>query len=99
MTEKVRTHIIVEGRVQGVFFRYTACQQADRLGVTGWVMNRRDGNVEIVAEGTKEAVDELVRWCRRGPSGAHVTDVRITNEPFSGEFESFDTRYSGGAHW
>ena len=99
MTEKVRVRAIVEGRVQGVFFRYTTCQQADRLGITGWVMNRRDGNVEIVAEGTKEAVDTLVQWCHHGPSGAQVTSVRITNEPVSGEFASFDTRYAGDSHW
>ena len=99
MPEEVRVHMIVEGRLQGVFFRYTTCQQADMLGVTGWVMNTRDGNVEIVAEGTKQAVAALVEWCRHGPSGAHVTNVRVTNEPFSGEFGSFDTRFSGGRQW
>ena len=99
MAEQARVRVIVEGRVQGVFFRYTTCEQADRLGVTGWVMNRRDGNVEIVAEGAKGAVDALVAWCRHGPPGAHVTNVRIATEPFSGEFKSFDTRYSGDMHW
>ncbi len=96
MAEKVRVRAVVEGRVQGVFFRYSACEQADRLGVTGWVMNRPDGTVELVAEGPKEAVDDLVKWCRHGPPGAHVTNVRVAHQPYSGEFQAFDVKYSGG---
>ncbi len=99
MAEKVRVRAVVEGRVQGVFFRYSTCDQADKLGVTGWVMNRHDGGVEVVAEGTQEAVGALVQWCRHGPPGARVTDVKVANEPYSGEFQSFDVRYSGGMRW
>ncbi|UCD56316.1 MAG: acylphosphatase [Candidatus Hydrogenedentota bacterium] len=99
MSEKIRAHAIVEGRVQMVFFRYSTCQEADRLGVNGWVMNRRDGAVEVVAEGEKEAVDALMQWCRHGPSGARVTNVKMTHEPYSGEFKSFDVRYSGDSRW
>jgi acylphosphatase len=93
MSENKRVHAIVEGRVQMVFFRYSTCQEADRLGVTGWVKNKRDGSVEVVAEGPGEAVDELIRWCHDGPSGARVTSVNATNEPYAGEFSSFDVRY------
>jgi acylphosphatase len=76
-----------------VFFRHTTCQQADRLGVNGWVKNKRDGTVEVVAEGPGEAVDQLIRWCHHGPSGARVTNVRVNEEPYMGEFDSFDVRY------
>ncbi len=93
MPENKRVHAIVEGRVQMVFFRYSTCQEAERLGVKGWVKNKRDGSVEVVAEGPREAVDELIRWCHHGPSGARVTDVTKTDEPYSGEFGSFDVRY------
>lgn len=82
-----------------VFFRHTTCQQADRLGVTGWVMNRPDANVEVVAEGTEEAVDALMKWCHHGPSGARVSNVKMTPEPYTGEFTSFETRYSGDSRW
>ncbi len=84
------------GRVQMVFFRYSTCQEARKLGVTGWVTNRPDGGVELVAEGPKEAVDALIEWCRTGPPNARVTNVEVSEEPHTGEFESFDTKYSGG---
>jgi acylphosphatase len=98
MAEKVKVRAVVEGRVQGVFFRYSTCEQADRLGVTGWVMNRPDGTVELTAEGPKEAVDDLIKWCHHGPPGAHVTNVRVTSLPYTGEFETFNVKHSGG-HW
>lgn len=93
MSENKRVHAIIEGHVQMVFFRYSTCQKAERLGVKGWVKNKRDGSVEVVAEGPGEAVDELVRWCHRGPSGARVTNVIMTDEPCTGEFNSFDVKY------
>lgn len=96
MAAKIRARAIVEGRVQMVFFRYSTCQQAARLGVTGWVMNRPEGSVELVAEGPKEAVDALIKWCHTGPPHADVTNVRVTEEPYTGKYKSFDTRYAGG---
>jgi acylphosphatase len=96
MAEHIRAHAMVEGRVQMVFFRYSTCQEAERLGLTGWVMNRPEGSVEIVAEGPKEAVDALMQWCHKGPPGARVSEVRLTHEPATGEFASFDVRYAGG---
>lgn len=76
-----------------VFFRYSTCQEAERLGVKGWVKNRREGSVEVVAEGSREAVEELMRWCHRGPSGARVTNVNMTEEPYTGEFSAFEVMY------
>lgn len=81
--EAVSLRII--GRVQGVAFRATCEQEAQRLGVAGWVRNETDGSVEVHAEGEREAVDSLVDWCRHGPSGARVDDVEASPaEPTGG---------------
>jgi acylphosphatase len=69
--------VIVTGRVQGVGFRYSACARAESLGVSGWMKNRLDGNVEAVFEGPRERVELLVRWCRQGPSGAYVDEMEV----------------------
>jgi len=86
---KARAHMIVHGRVQGVFFRYSAKDAADSLGVTGWVRNRRDNTVEVMAEGEKEKVEELVKWCRHGPPHARVAGVDAEWEEPTGEFDHF----------
>ena len=83
-------HLKISGRVQGVGFRYSLSKQAERRGVTGWVRNRRDGTVEAVVDGAADAVDALVAWARRGPRGAHVTEVQIAEIPES--FERFEMR-------
>ena len=88
-----RAHVLVSGRVQGVFFRYETRGLAQRVGVAGWVKNRRDGRVEAVFEGEREDVERMVEFCRRGPSGARVTDVEVRWEPPTGEFEGFNVRY------
>jgi acylphosphatase len=90
----VRAHVFVSGRVQGVFFRYETRGLAQRLGVAGWVKNRRDGRVEAVFEGEREDVEKIVEFCRKGPSGARVTDVEVRWEMPTGEFEGFTVRYS-----
>ena len=87
--DSIRAHLIVEGRVQGVWFRDSTRQEAIRLGLTGWVKNRFDGTVEVVAEGPREKVETLVSWCHHGPPAARVTGVREFKEDFTGEFESF----------
>jgi acylphosphatase len=91
--EKVRARVIIEGRVQGVFFRQHTQEMAFRLGVKGWVRNRRDGCVEAVFEGDKERVDQIVQWCHRGPSEARVTKVHHFWEDYRGEFEDFSVNY------
>jgi acylphosphatase len=70
----------VRGRVQGVFFRETVRQRAEAAGVSGWVVNRSDGAVEAVFEGEPEAVEELVEFCRQGPSRAEVESAEVTDE-------------------
>lgn len=71
-------HVLVSGRVQGVWFRDTCCEQARNLGVAGWVRNLADGRVEAVFEGPSAAVDRMVAWCHEGPSRARVDDVEVS---------------------
>ena len=87
--ENARVRLLIEGRVQGVFFRASAQAEASRLGLTGWVRNRPDGGVEIVAEGERKKLDDWIAWCRYGPRGAEVENVRIEREEFGGEFTAF----------
>lgn len=91
--EKTRVRLIIEGRVQGVWFRESTRRQAAHLGVNGWVRNRPDGTVEVLAEGDAASVRRLAAWCHRGPSGARVTGVRELSETFKGEFTSFEIRF------
>lgn len=82
----------VTGRVQGVSFRWYAMQQAERLGVTGWVRNEPDGSVAAHIEGDDDAVDAMVEWCRQGPSYAVVHHVAVTDASPTGA-GAFDIRY------
>ena len=72
-----RTRVRIHGRVQGVFFRAEARSRAESLGIAGWVRNAPDGSVEALFDGEPDRVDSMVEWCRRGPSGAHVTEVEV----------------------
>ena len=85
-------HLKISGRVQGVGFRYCMAEEAGRLGVTGWVRNRRDGSVEAVVDGTPDAVAAILEWARHGPPAAHVTEVQVSEVP--GSFERFEMRPS-----
>lgn len=91
MTE-VRCRVIVSGRVQGVFFRDSCERVATGMGVRGWVRNRPDRTVELVAEGDRVAVDALLAWCREGPPRAQVDGLTVTDEPVAGE-RGFRVRY------
>lgn len=90
---KVRARILVSGMVQGVSFRYYTQELAQRLGVHGWVRNTHNGRVEAVFEGEKEAVERMLDFCRHGPSGAGVTNVKVKWENYRGEFSGFEVRY------
>jgi len=90
---KVRAHVFVSGMVQGVFFRSETRHEANRRKVTGWVRNLRDGRVEAVFEGEKDAVEKLIEFCRTGPPGARVTKVEVSWEEYTGEFKGFLMRY------
>jgi acylphosphatase len=76
----VRRRLRVTGRVQGVWFRESCREVADRLGVAGSVRNRADGTVEVVAEGPASEVEALAAWCRTGPPAADVSGVEVTEE-------------------
>ena len=87
---KVRAHVYVSGRVQGVFFRYETRKEAKKHGVKGWVKNLQDGRVEAVFEGEKEDVEKLIDFCRKGPPLAKVDKVEVFWEEYKGEFKSFN---------
>jgi acylphosphatase len=70
-------HITVKGNVQGVFFRKNTKEVAINLNVKGWVKNTDDGNVEILAQGNEDAIEQLILWCKHGPPKATVTDVIV----------------------
>jgi acylphosphatase len=80
-----RAHVTISGLVQGVGFRYSILERARTRRVAGWVRNQPDGTVDAVFEGSPEAVEALVAWCRRGPSAARVDDVRVELEAPKGE--------------
>jgi acylphosphatase len=89
----VRLHAIVDGRVQGVNFRYYTQRRATELGLTGYVRNLWDGTVEAVAEGAQPKVEELLAFLRVGPRSAFVTQVDTQWVAATGEFERFEVRY------
>ncbi len=91
--EKARARVIVEGRVQGVFFRAHTQEMAYLLNLKGWVKNRKDGRVEALFEGDRTKVDEMIQWCHRGPPDARVTSVLVTWEEFKGAFNDFSVAY------
>ncbi|MDD5180540.1 MAG: acylphosphatase [Gallionellaceae bacterium] len=84
-------HLVIHGRVQGVFFRDSMRREAQRLGVAGWVRNRSDGAVEAVVHGEFTDVDAIVRWARHGPEFAQVERVDI--EPAEGSYPNFEILY------
>ena len=91
--DKTRGHFLIDGRVQGVGFRFSTVERARRLGVTGWVRNRADGRVEVVAEGDNKDVAAFLDWCRQGPGTARVTAVDQSFSEYRGEFDSFRVAY------
>ena len=90
---KMRAHVFVSGRVQGVFFRSETEYEAVKRNVCGWVRNLPNGRVEAVFEGERAVLEELVEFCRRGPRGAGVSDVEVHWEEYTGEFKGFRIRY------
>ena len=80
----IRRRVVVNGFVQGVFFRDSVRRLAIRSGVAGWIRNNRDGNVEAVFEGEPEAVEKLVAFCREGPRGARVDGIDLHEEEVAG---------------
>jgi len=89
----VRAHVIIQGMVQGVFFRAHTRDEAKRYNLTGWVRNRRDGGVEAIFEGTEQNVKKVLDWCHKGPPWSHVADVHVDWEDYTGEFKDFSITY------
>ncbi|MGQ9477862.1 MAG: acylphosphatase [Candidatus Bipolaricaulia bacterium] len=88
-----RVHLLISGRVQGVFYRAHTRDEARLLGLKGWVRNLPDGRVEAVVEGEEEKIKRLIDWCHQGPPGAVVRGVEAHWEGFRGEFTDFEIRY------
>ena len=87
--ENKRVRLIIHGKVQGVFFRASTQNKAKELGLSGFVRNREDGTVEIVAEGYEDQLSELVNWCRTGPDMAIVDSVQSDWRPYEAQFVDF----------
>ena len=83
----------VEGRVQGVGFRYTCVNEGQRLGLSGWVKNTPEGDVEVWAEGSKEKLETFLQWLRRGPPGARVDRVLYDMHQPTGKYRKFGVEY------
>lgn len=88
-----RIHVTVQGRVQGVYFRASTRDQARQLHLAGWVRNCPDGSVELIAEGDKEKLAQLINWSQEGPPGARVTEVNVEWQEGTGEFVGFAVKY------
>lgn len=87
--KKVRAHVIVDGRVQGVCFRMDTRRAALERGIKGWVRNLRDGSVEAVFEGDEADVKSMLEWCESGPPLAHIDNLAVKLHPYTGEFDGF----------
>ncbi len=93
MNNAERLSVIVRGRVQGVGFRYSVLRKARELELNGWVANRDDGTVSLVAEGSRAALEKLLAYVQIGPPGASVRSVDIDWQSALGEFQEFDVRH------
>jgi acylphosphatase len=87
-----RLHASIEGRVQGVGYRYFVVDEAQALGLNGWVRNRWDETVEVVAEGPRPALETLLNALQRGPVQAQVTQIKVDWQPAQGNFNDFNIR-------
>ena len=85
-------YFLISGRVQGVSYRYSARNYASKLGLVGWVKNRADGKVEMIAEGDKIILEQLLIWAKQGPRYADVSNVERNPLPVTGEFNTFSIR-------
>jgi acylphosphatase len=93
MTDAKRVHVIVTGRVQGVFFRAFTRDEAVRLGLSGWVRNRADGSVEAIIEGGKTAVGEMLQWFYQGSPNSIVENVNTIDISPLGDSSTFEIHY------
>ena len=88
-----RVHILVSGKVQGVFFRQALKVVAKKNNVLGWVRNLKDARVEAMLEGDNKSINSVIEWTRIGPAISRVDDTEVNNEEFKNEFSTFDVLY------
>ena len=86
-------HILVTGKVQGVFFRQATKVVAVKNNVTGWVKNLESGQVEILLEGDAQNVNSVIDWCHNGPANSRVDEIKIKQKEFSGQYSNFEVLY------
>ena len=88
-----RVHLLISGRVQGVYFRQGTMEVAEKNNVLGWVRNLQDDRVEAILEGNTSNVDAVIEWAHFGPAGAVVDEIKITEENYIGEVSEFEILY------
>ncbi|MFA5906931.1 MAG: acylphosphatase [Desulfobacula sp.] len=93
MTQKIQIRLRIRGRVQGVFFRAKTKQEADRIGIKGWVRNLPDRSVEAILQGDPEKVTRMTDWCKKGPPLSRVDHVDTEADTILSDFETFDILY------
>ncbi|MFL6385162.1 MAG: acylphosphatase [Nitrososphaeraceae archaeon] len=91
--KKIRAHLLISGKVQGVYFRHNTQIVAYRHKVTGWVRNLKDGQLEVALEGDEIDVGHVIKWCKIGPPEAKVEHVNVQYENYIGEFKEFKVNY------
>ena len=90
---KSKAHVIISGRVQGVWFRTSTRDKAEQLGLTGWVKNTADGCVEAVFEGEEERIEEMINWCHQGPPLAEIVNIEVKKQPPTNYFDRFSIEH------
>lgn len=93
MENHKRAHVIISGRVQGVFFRMETLKAAQLYGVFGWVRNKADGTVEALFEGDTKSVESILKWCQKGSPPAKVEQTEVNWKDYTGEFSDFKITY------
>jgi acylphosphatase len=88
-----RVHLLIKGLVQGVYFRQTMMETAEKNNVLGWVQNLPDNRVEAILEGDNSNVDAVIEWAHFGPAGAVVDEIKIAEERYVGDFSDFEIHY------
>jgi acylphosphatase len=91
--DKARSHVFIEGMVQGIFYRAFTRNIAYSLSLNGWVKNLRDGRVEAIFEGKKDLIEQVIKKCYEGPPGAQVTNIEVKWEEFIGDLKGFTIRF------
>ncbi len=90
---KKTVRVIISGKVQGVWYRASTKQMAEKIGITGWVRNTSEGNVEAMFEGEEDLVNEMIEWCNQGPPLARVDNLTIENIENKEKFDGFNIKY------